>query len=377
MKITDITATPVILPVEEAAEASSYTKTGRGTTIVTLETDTGVTGHVHSGDVLDSNPEKAPLLRSFIEERIAPLIIGDELSAIEAGWKRALAETTKFSAYRPDERQLLVHAMGAVDIARWDALGKAAGLPLYQLWGSQAESLPVLAIGGYYHDGDYEMLAEEVREYHDRGFAGLKLKVGGRSVETDLERLATVCEVKDESFVVACDANQGYSVDEAVAFAQEAKTYGIEWFEEPVAWHEQYQGMRRVRNQTGVPVTAGQSESVASGCRQLIEADAVDIINMDASIGGGPTQWRKVAHLAEANGVSMGHHEEPQIAMHLLASVPNGLYVEAFHPSIDPVWYELVTDRPEIKDGRLSLPAEPGVGVSLDESMIAEYAVDT
>lgn len=377
MKITDVSATPVILPVEEAAEASSYTKTGRGTTVVELETDSSVTGYIHSGDVLDSNPEKAGLLQSFIEDRIAPLFIGEELSKIEGGWERALEETTKFSAYRPDERQLFVHALGAVDIARWDALGKAAGKPLYELWGSHTDALPVIAIGGYYHDGDLKRLAEEVREYHDLGFAGLKLKVGGRSVETDLERLEAVVEAADDSFMVACDANQGYSIEEAVAFAEKAKPYGIEWFEEPVAWHEQYRGMRTVRERTGVPVTAGQSESVASGCRQLIESSAVDIINMDASIGGGPTQWRKVAHLADVNDVSMGHHEEPHISMHLLASVPNGLYVEAFHPDIDPVWYELVTDGPEFVDGEITLPDEPGVGVSLDESLITEYSVDT
>lgn len=377
MEITDVRATPVIMPVESTVTASHYTKTGRGATVVTIETDGDVTGHVHSGDMLDSNPYKAEDIQTFVEERIAPELVGQDLFAVEAGWERAFAKSSEFAAYEPDLRQLFVHALGAVDIARWDAVGKAAGQPLYKLWGSHRDELPVIAIGGYYEEGKgLEELAEEVREYHDLGFGGLKLKVGGRSVERDLERLEAVVEAKDEDFRVACDANQGYTVREAVQFAERARELGIEWFEEPVDWHEQYVGMRTVRQKTGIDVTAGQSESTASGCRRLIEEESVDIINMDASIAGGPTQWRKVAHMADAYDVSMGHHEEPHVSMHLLASVPNGLYAEAFHPDVDPVWFDLLAERPEISDGTITLPDAPGLGVELDEDLVEEFAVD-
>lgn len=377
MEITDVAATPVILPVEAEVGASSYTKIGRGAMVVTLETDEGITGHIHSGDMLDSNPAKAELLTTFIEEHIGPTIVGEELFAVERGWERAFEQTSKFSAYNPDHRQLFVHALGTVDIARWDAIGKAVDLPLYKLWGNYTDSVPIIAIGGYYQEGKgLEELAEEVREYHSLGFGGLKLKVGGRSVERDLERLETVISAADDSFMVACDANQGYTINEAIQFAEKAREYDIEWFEEPVAWHEQYQGMRLVRQKTGVPVTAGQSESSATGCRQLIDESAVDVINMDASIAGGPTQWRKVAHLADVNNVQMAHHEEPHVSMHLLASIPNGLYAEAFHPEVDPVWFELLTDRPSITDGRITLPSKPGLGVEIDESLVAEFEVE-
>lgn len=376
MEITDVSATPVVMPVEAEVGGSTYTKTGRGTTVVTLETDGGVTGRVHSGDVLDSRPEKAEPLVRFVEEEIGPTLVGEELFAVEAGWERAFAGAEEFAAYRPAARQLYVHALGAVDIARWDAVGKAVDQPLYRLWGGYADELPVLAIGGYYgDDAGLESLAREVEEYAELGFAGLKLKVGGRSVDRDLERLAAVREAADEGFVVACDANQGYSIEEAVRFGRAAAEYDVAWFEEPVVWHDQYAGMREVRRRTGLDVTAGQSESTASACRHLVETGAVDVVNLDASIAGGPTQWRKVAHLADAYNVSMGHHEEPHVAMHLLASVPNGRYVEAFHPDVDPVWWELLADRPEISDGRIKLPDAPGLGVELHESLVAKYAV--
>lgn len=376
MKITSITATPIYIPLEAEVGASTYTKAGRGTTVVTLETDGGVTGHINSGDVLDSNPDRAERLVSFIEDRIAPELVGENLFSIESGWERLIEQSSDFSAYNPHVRQLYIHAMGAVDIARWDAIGKATGQPLYKLWGGYRDSMPVIAIGGYYQDRKgLDALATEVEEYEAFGFGGLKLKVGDRSPEHDLKRLETVTSAASEDFVVACDANQGYSIEEALRFAKGAREHDIEWFEEPVAWHDQYAGMETVRDRTGVPVTAGQSESSASACRLLIESNAVDVVNLDASIAGGPTQWRKVAHMAEVNNVSMAHHEEPQISMHLLASIPNGLYVEAFDPSIDPVWYELLEDRPEIRDGRIELPDAPGVGLTIDESVVEEYAV--
>jgi len=377
VEITDITATPVVIPLDAAVGASSYSKAGRGTTVVRLETDGGVTGHVTSGDILDSNPGRAERLVSFVEERIAPELIGTDLFAVERGWERLLERSSEFSAYNPHARQLYVHAIGAVDIARWDAVGKAAGRPLYELWGGYRDSLPVIAIGGYYReDKGLDGLAEEVETYRDLGFGGLKLKVGGRTPGRDLERLDAVAAAAGDDFVIACDANQGYTVEEAVRFAEGAREYGIEWFEEPVAWHDEHAGMATVRSRTGVPVAAGQSESTAAGPRRLVEADAVDVINLDASIAGGPTQWRKVASMAEIHGVSMAHHEEPQISMHLLASVPNGRYVEAFHPDVDPVWYELLEDRPELADGRLELPDAPGLGVTIDESLVEEYAVE-
>lgn len=376
MEITDVSATPVVLPTEGSVEASSYSKGGRGTTMVTLETDGDVTGYVHSGDILDSNPERAATLKSYIEDHVAPHVVGQDLFAVERGWEAAFEGSSKFSAYNYNSRQLYVHALGAVDIARWDAIGKATGQPLYKLWGGYRDSLPIIAIGGYYKEGGDDDLRRDVAEYQRLGFGGLKLKVGGRSPERDLERLAVVAEAADDDFEVMCDANQGYSVEEAIEFAEGAREYDIGWFEEPVAWYDQYAGMAEVRQRTGVPVTAGQSESAASACRRLVEEEAVDIVNMDASIGGGPTQWRKVAKMAELNGVSMAHHEEPQISMHLLASIPNGLYAEAFHPDIDPVWWELVSDKPEISDGTIDLPDAPGLGVGYDESLIEEHAVD-
>ncbi len=377
MQITDIEVTPVAVPMEAEIKGSSYQKKYRGTLVVRVETDGGVTGEVYSGDILDTEIEKAGQLVSFVEEDIADALVGEELFRMEANWAELMRRSRRLFTYQAGARQLFVHAIGAVDIALWDAIGKATGQPLYKLWGGYREELPIIAIGGYYGAGRTDDdLVDEMHEYEEMGLAGIKLKVGGRTPERDLERLAAVRESMGEDFFIACDANQGYETDEAVEFARGALEYDIEWFEEPVVWHDQYAGMRTVRGRSPIPITAGQSESTIEDCRRLIEGEVVDIINLDASIGGGPTAWRKVANTADSFGLSMAHHEEPHIAMHLLASIPNGHPVECFHPDFDPIWHEMVVERPPVSDGTLELPDEPGIGLEIDPDFVEEHAIE-
>jgi len=327
--------------------------------------------------VTDSFPERAADIVDLIEGDIGPTVLGRDLLSREAVWQDVYAASKRFFAYQQTRRFLYLHALGAVDLAMWDAIGKRLDAPLHRLWGGYRDSLPVIAIGGYYEDGKTrEDLVAEMEGYREMGLAGVKLKVGGRSVEEDIDRLAAVREGMGEEFVVACDANQGYTVDEAVAFAERARPYDIEWFEEPVAWYDQYEGMRTVRQRTGVPVAAGQSESTPSACRRLVDGGSVDVLNLDSSLAGGPTSWLKVARMAELHGVDMAHHEEPHVSMHLLSAVPNGRYAEVFHPDLDPVWYNLVANTPTVADGHLQLPDGSGLGIEYDEAFLDEHAVD-
>ena len=110
--------------------------------------------------------------------------------------------------------------------------------------------------------------------------------------------------------------------------------------------------------------------------RRLIDAGAVDIINYDASEGGGVTDWRRAAALAATAGLAMAHHEESQIAQHLIAAVPHGTCIECFaDPERDPVWQAMWVNRPPIKDGMMQVAAGPGFGLELDRAMIAKYRV--
>jgi D-arabinonate dehydratase len=131
--------------------------------------------------------------------------------------------------------------------------------------------------------------------------------------------------------------------------------------------------MALLRATCGIPIAAGQSEITAEGCRDLIAGGAVDVCNLDASWGGGPTAWLRVAGMAACYGVQMAHHGEPVLGAHLLAAVSNGTYVETHHPNRDPLFHGGLTGRGEIKDGHYHLTDAPGFGVGYDPAFIRAH----
>ena len=353
------------VPLVKTYRGSGYRMSHRSTLIVRLWTSGGIVGEAYVGD------EDATLvvIERILREEIAPVVLGEDAFAIERLWQ--LARPATFDILR--DRRLGLVACAGLDAAAWDAIGKQLGEPLWRLWGGFCNELPMISIGGYYSvDAN---IAAEVEEVRSRGLAGMKFKVGGLSPEEDARRFREARRVAGEDFVLMADANQGYGVREAIRFAQLVADEDLYWFEEPCRWQNDRRALRDVRSATGVRVCAGQSEFSAAGCRDLMEAGAIDVCNFDASWSGGPTEWRRAAATALAYDVSMGHHEEPQLAGHLLCSVPHGTFVECFHPERDPIWWNLVANRPRLEGGMLRLGEGPGLGWELDEDYIAKYRV--
>jgi L-alanine-DL-glutamate epimerase-like enolase superfamily enzyme len=264
-------------------------------------------------------------------------------------------------------------AAACVDVALWDAIGRALGVPLWKLWGGYRKSVPVITIGGYYAS-DANITAE-VRGLVEAQFAGMKFKVGGLSPEEDAERVREARRAAGDDFALAVDANQGWTPDRAIRFAKLVEDCNLLWFEEPCQWQNDRRAMRDVRLGAGVPVCAGQSEFSAAGCRDLMESGSIDFCNFDSSWSGGPTEWRRVAGMATVYDVRMAHHEEAHVAAHLLASIPHGTYLEYFHPQRDPIWHNLIANRPALKDGHITLTDRPGLGWDLDQDYIAKYRI--
>ncbi len=364
LTIAAVETIPIRVPLGQTYHGSRYKMTHRSTIVTRVTTEEGIVGEAYCGD------EDAGLLEidEILRTEIAPRLIGEDAFRVERLWE--LARPATFDILR--DRRLGLVATACVDAAIWDAIGKALNQPLHRLWGGYRDSLPVITIGGYYGKQD---IAEEVTGLREQGLAGMKFKVGGLTPEEDALRFRIARETAGPDFVLCADANQGWTPSQAIRFARLVEDLDLHWFEEPCIWSNDRRAMRDVRFGGAVRVCAGQSELSAGGCRDLMVEGAIDFCNFDSSWSGGATEWRRVAAAALAFDVAMAHHEEPQIASHLLASIPHGTFLEVFSADRDPIWWNLVANRPPIVDGRLTLPSGPGLGWELDADYIEAHRV--
>ena len=329
MRIKEVRAVALERDLEQVFQGGTYQITNRYTVVTEVVLTTGICGVMFGGDEWRWQKEIVELINGHFND----LLAGKDALNVEQHWDamfqcKALEKWNR-SIHVLDlaNRAVQMQAIAAVDIALWDALGKALHKPVYQLLGGYRDRVPVLAIGGYYavNKGEKE-LAEELRRYQTAGVSGIKLKVGHLSPKEDADRARFVRQITGPDFVIAFDANQAWTCDQAIEFCHAAHAQNIRWLEEPVQWQDQLRALAEVRAAGHIPICAGQGEISRFGCRDLMLSGAVDILNVDATIAGGITEWRRIAAMAGMMNVSMGHHEEPQVALHLLASVPHALY---------------------------------------------------
>ncbi|MCP8939975.1 mandelate racemase/muconate lactonizing enzyme family protein [Alsobacter sp. SYSU M60028] len=367
MKIRSVSTIAVEIPLTKVFGGSRYRVATRCTVITRMETDTGLVSEVYNGDNRDHSREIAEI----VEKELAPLVIGEDVFAVELCWQRMF----KAAEWNRD-RKLVMEAIACVDTAMWDLMGKATGVNVGRLLGGYRNEIPIIVIGGYYEkDKTLADLSREMEGLRERGLAGCKVKVGGLTPEEDAERVKAAREGGGPEFMIAVDANRGWSVAEAVRFARMIEQYDIAWFEEPCHWYDDARMMADVRRATSIPINAGQSEVTAAGVRRLISAGAVDVVNFDASESGGITEWRRAAGLCALMGVRMAHHEEPQIAMQMLSAIPHGVCVECFDPVRDPLWDKMVVNRPRPERGMIKVLQDPGFGLQLDWDMVERYRI--
>jgi D-arabinonate dehydratase len=378
MKITEVEVIPLARKLDSPFEGGTYRIVNRFTLVTRIHTDEGLVGEVFGGDEDMTQKEIVALIR----DHFAPMLVGKDPRNVEQLWHEMFfcnVDLGNRGLHQLDMRNrgIMTQAIAAVDNALWDLLGKIYEAPLYKLLGGFRDKVPVIAIGGYYKAGKgQDQLNEEMMHYREIGMAGVKFKVGRLSVNADIERVTRVRQVVGDDFIIACDANQAWTPQQAIEFCREAEALNIRWIEEPVRWYDQFEGLRMVRESTSIPVNAGQGEITAFGCRDLVLGKCVDILNVDVTIAGGVTEWRRVAAMADLFHVQMAHHEEPQMAVHLLAAVPNALYVEIF-PSYerDPMWVDLPVEQPRIRNGYMEVPQGHGTGIVLNQDVIDKYRI--
>lgn len=330
------------------------------TPIVRLTCDDGAVGTGYTYTIGTGGSSVVALLR----DHLAPRLIGRDAAEIERLWKELF-----FHTHATAVGAITALALAAIDTALWDLKCRRVNQPLWKCAGGAKDAIPVYTTeGGWLHHSQAQIV-DEAREAKAQGFAGAKLKVGKPSIAEDVRRLAAVREAVGDAFEVMVDANQAFTVSEALRRAHAYAPLGLAWFEEPLP-AEDLAGHVELAAKAAMPIAVGESIYHPSHFREYLERDACSIVQVDCARIGGITPWLKVAHLAEAFNVSVCPHFLMELHVSLAGAVPNGAWVE-YIPQLDAI----TTSRLQVRDGHALAPSAPGLGIEWDEEAIDRLAV--
>jgi L-alanine-DL-glutamate epimerase-like enolase superfamily enzyme len=361
MKITHVTTrvlrTPADNPLVVGLPAPTDTRE-----FVTLElgTDQGLVGLglTFFGAAL------TPALKSAVDT-MAGLVIGDDPSNTEA-----IAAKLRRAAGSSGPGGIFSLALSAVDIACWDLKGKAAGKSVCALLGDLRDRVPTYASGALMRQHPVDYLAKAGPRLVDMGFRQMKMQCGSEpTVAASVERVRVMRESIGPDIDLMCDINQLWSVHHAIDVGNRIADYHLFWLEDPTA-HDDYPGLARIADALVTPIAAGEYHYGIVPFRHLLEARSIDIVMIDLLRAGGITQWMKIAGMAEAFNLSVVSHLIPEIHLHLVAAIPNGLTVEYM-----PWTLRLYEEAPAMEGGRLVVPKKPGLGLTFDQAAIKKYQV--
>ncbi len=323
------------------------------TPILRITDSDGATGTGYTYTIGQGGSSVVALLR----DHFAPRLIGREAEEIEAVWRDLFMRTHALSV-----GPLTALSLAAVDTALWDLRGIKLGRPLHLLAGGTQPRIPVYTTeGGWLHISEAELVAEAEAAV-GAGFAGTKIKVGKQRLQEDVARLSAVRAAVGDSFQLMTDANQGFTVAEAIrrAGAFEAAGLDLAWYEEPLP-AEDVEGHVRLSAATRIPVAVGESLYHPAQFRDYLARGACSVVQVDVARIGGITPWLKVAHMAEAFNVPVCPHFLMELHLPLVCAVPNGAWLEHI-PQLD----DLASSRLELRDGFAAPPTEPGNGIAWD-----------
>jgi L-rhamnonate dehydratase len=373
MKIASVRATPLHLPVTVNAGGRTKT-TSLSLCIVDIELDDGRIG---TGMTAITEEE---VIGSIVNDIAAHALVGMDPLRHEQIWDKLfwLLTPRGQSGYAS-------HAIAAMDLALWDLKGQILGQPCWRLLGGARQQVPVYATFGFAFF-DRDELAAAAVSWVQRGFQRLKMTVGHHGLQRrdeprplaeviaeDVQRIRAVREAVGPDVQIFIDANCSLDYFHALSLAQRIEDYGITFFEEPVAQND-IPNLVKLRGKTRIPLAAGQNEGLASRFRDMLVAQAVDVVQPNACISGGYTQCVRIAGMAAAfntsfaNGGAWPHHN-----MHLHAGLANGSLVE-YHSVAVECCKLVFDDLPEPTQGVLTLPDTPGLGFQPNRERLKELA---
>ena len=356
LTIRGVRTTPVLVPMNFALGTSAARVTEAPLLLIDLETEEGITGRTYLFCYRPSGPRVVALL---LEDAVS-LIKGERVRPADIAAK--LARRFALIGVTGTVRM----ALSGLDAAIWDALGKAAGVPLASLLGSSPQPIPAYNSCGLGLMAPAAVADEAVR-LTERGFKAVKLRLGYPTLEEDLAALKAVRKRLGAGIEVMVDYNQALSVEDALLRADALASEGAAWLEEPIR-HDDLAGNARIAAANRLPLQIGENFNGVEAMGAALRARACHLVMPDLARIGGVTGWMDAAGLAAANGVRMSSHLFPEVSAHLLAATPTAHWLEY----VD--WADSIVQEPlRIVDGMAIVPDRPGAGLEWDDAVVKRY----
>ena len=364
MKITQLESQIVRLPLDEPL-ADGPTAQGATQTFVTLRlrTDEGVEG---VGMTFFGGGAMSGSLKAAVEG-LGALAVGENPLEIEK-----IVGKLRGAAGSSGPGGIFTLALSAIDIALWDIRGKVFDQPVARLLGGYRERVPTYASGALMRGFPLAHVEKAAARLVEKGFRQMKTQLalpGETNPELEVERIRVVRKAIGPKIDLMCDINQRWDVRQAISIGSRVEEYHLFWLEDVVA-HDDYPGLAEVAAALNTPIAAGEYVYGLVPFRHMLEARSVDIVMVDVLRAGGITQWMKIAGMAEAFNRPIVNHLCPEISVHMVAAVPNGLTVE-YMPWSGKLWKEV----PQPVKGELTVPNKPGLGLEFDLDALKRYSV--
>ncbi len=367
-QISAVRARGISIPLDSATSLSSRLVKERHYGIVEIEASDGHKGvgfcYVGSAG--------GGIFPQIVSTLLAPVLLGQDPYRVEGLWGEMYQE-----ALLQGRAGTVVRAISALDTALWDRNARSVGLPLFKYLGAvQCESVPAYASGGYYLEGKSPAdLATEMENYVRSGFSAVKMKVGKHDLRTEEARIAAVRDRIGDDPILMLDANNAWSdLPTALRFVRMYEKYDPYFIEEPFS-PDDIENHARLAAHSSVLVATGEIEVGRWRFKELLEAGGAAILQTDAAVCGGITEFRRIAATAASYGVTLCPHWFHDLHAHLVAATPNARYVEFFADDQVLNFRRLLDRQLEVKQGRLVLPQSPGLGFGFDAGAVERYAL--
>lgn len=311
------------------------------------------------------------LLEQAITGLLAPVLLGEESLRTEGLWEAMYREALLLGRVGA-----VMRALSGLDIALWDLNARRAGVPLFRHLGAAAEDqVPAYASGGYYVAGKTnEALAEELATYVADGFRAVKMRIGRHEPATEEERVRIGREAVGSDVDLMLDANNAWTdLPTALTHMRRIEPFDPYWIEEPFS-PDDVDNHARLARATHVTVATGEIEAGRWRFKELLDRNAAGILQADATVCGGITEWRRIAATASSYGVTVTPHAWHDIHVHLVGATTNSRWVEYMPDETILNIAPLIASEVVPKDGSLLLPDRPGLGFEFDAAAVGRYA---